>query len=195
MPNGSSAASSRATRRLAEQALAKLGSALGMKPLEAAIGVRRVINSRMGSALRLNITEKGCDPRDFSLLAFGGCGPMHAVEIAENLGLQRVIVPANPGVSCAMGLLLSDVKHVYPRSMPHRFVEASAAPLNAAFEALEQKAREDATREGFGADAPQLVRQLDVRYTHQGYQLVVDAPTVFEDADLPRATTPVRRAA
>jgi N-methylhydantoinase A len=172
-------------RRLAEDALAKLGSALRMRPLEAAIGVRRVINSRMGSALRLNITEKGCDPRDFSLLAFGGCGPMHAVEVAEDLGLQRVIVPANPGVSCAMGLLLSDVKHVYPRSMPHGFAEASAVRLNAAFEALEQKAREDATREGFGADAPQLVRQLDVRYTHQGYQLVVDAPTVFEDGDLP----------
>jgi N-methylhydantoinase A len=171
-------------RGLAEQALAKLGKALGMDPLEAAIGVRRVINSRMGSALRLNITEKGCDPRDFSLLAFGGCGPMHAVEIAENLGLQRVIVPASPGVSCAMGLLLSDVKHVYPRSMPHRFVDASAATLNGAFEVLEQKAREDATREGFGADAAQLMRQLDVRYTHQGYQLIIDAPPVFEDAGL-----------
>jgi N-methylhydantoinase A len=173
-------------RRHAEEALAKLGNALGMDALEAAIGVRRVINSRMGSALRLNITEKGCDPRDFALLAFGGCGPMHAVEIAENLGLQRVIVPANPGVSCAMGLLLSDVKHVYPRSMPHRFVDASAAALNGAFELLEHKAREDSTREGFGADAPQLLRQLDVRYTHQGYQLVIDAPPVLEDRDLPR---------
>ncbi|MPZ59580.1 MAG: hydantoinase/oxoprolinase family protein [Rhizobiales bacterium] len=173
-------------RGLAETALSKLGDALGLDPLEAAIGVRRVINSRMGSALRLNVTEKGCDPRDFALLAFGGCGPMHAVEIAENLGLRRVIVPTNPGVSCAMGLLLSDVKHVYPRSMPHRFVDASASALNSAFQTLEQKAKEDATREGFGADTPQLIRQLDVRYTHQGYQLIIDAPPIFADDDLLR---------
>jgi N-methylhydantoinase A len=172
-------------KALAEQALAQLGRNLGLDALEAAVGVRRVINSRMASALRLNITEKGCDPRDLSLLAFGGCGPMHAIEISDELGLQRVIVPAHPGVSCAMGLLLTDVKHVYLRSMPQRLSNASAAALNAAFETLERKARDDAVCEGFSADAPQLLRQLDARYTHQGYQLTIDAPTVFQDSDLP----------
>jgi len=173
-------------KTLAEQALASLGAAFGMTALEAAVGVRRVINARMASALRLNLTDKGCDPREFAMLAFGGCGPLHAVELAVELGLQRVVVPAYPGVSCAMGLLQTDVKHVYLRSMPQSFATAAASRLNAGFEALEAKAREDALREGFGAGAAKLRRQLDVRYARQGYQLTIDAPAQITDADLPQ---------
>ena len=171
---------------LAERALATLGAELGMNALEAAIGVRRVVNARMFSALRLNLTDKGCDPREFALLAFGGCGPLHAAELAVELGLRRVIVPAYPGVSCAMGLLQTDVKHVYLRSQPHALATASADQLNAGFEALEAKAREDALREGFGAEAAKIMRQLDVRYAHQGYQLTVDAPARIAESDLPQ---------
>jgi len=174
-------------RKLAQAALAKLAKELGVDELQAAIGVRRVVNSRMGSALRLNITERGCDPRAFSLLAFGGGGPLHAVEIAADLGLRRVIVPAHPGVSCAMGLLLSDVRHEYLRSMPQNFQAASAESLSAAFEALESKAREDAVREGFAVEEAVLTRQLDVRYIHQGYQLTIDVPTPFRDSDIQAA--------
>ena len=172
-------------KRLAERALATLGAELGMNALEAAIGVRRVINARMFSALRLNLTDKGCDPREFGLLAFGGCGPLHAVELAVELGVRQVIVPAYPGVSCAMGLLQTDVKHVYLRSMPQDLSTASAAQLNAGFELLGAKAREDAVREGFGAQAAKMLRQLDVRYAHQGYQLTIDAPARIEERDLP----------
>ena len=171
-------------KRLAEGALATLGAELGMNALQAAIGVRRVINARMFAALRLNLTDKGCDPREFGLLAFGGCGPLHAAELAVELGLRRVIVPAYPGVSCAMGLLQTDVKHVYLRSMPHDLSTASAAQLNAGFESLETKAREDAVREGFGAQAAKMLRQLDVRYARQGYQLTIDAPARIEERDL-----------
>lgn len=173
-------------RALAEHALAAVGQTIGMSAFDTAVGVRRVINARMAGALRLNLTDKGCDPRAFSLLAFGGCGPLHAVELAVELGLQQVIVPLYPGVSCAMGLLETDVRHVYLRSMPRLFTVASADELNAAFAVLEAKAREDATQEGFAGEAVQLVRQLDVRYARQGYQLTIDAPSHFTDADLPR---------
>jgi N-methylhydantoinase A len=171
-------------QQLAEEALTTLGAEFGMGAVEAAIGVRRVINARMASALRLNLTDKGCDPREFGLLAFGGCGPLHAVELAVELGLRRVIVPAFPGVSCAMGLLQTDVKHVYLRSMPQDLSTASSEQLNAGFESLEAKAREDAVREGFGAGAAKMQRQLDVRYARQGYQLTIDAPAHIEERDL-----------
>ena len=172
-------------RALAERALAELGARLGMNAMDTAIGVRRIVNARMAGALRLNLTDKGCDPRDYSLLAFGGCGPLHAVEIAAELGLKRVIVPAHPGVSCAMGLLLTDVKHVYMRSAPRSFAKASAAELNTVFDALAEKARDDAGREGFSLASLVLHRQLDVRYARQGYQLTIDAPAALSDADLP----------
>ncbi len=172
-------------RALAERSLARFGTTLGMSAIEAAIGVRRIVNARMAGALRLNLTDKGCDPRDFSLLAFGGCGPLHGVEVAAELGLKRVIVPAHPGVSCAMGLLLTDVKHVYMRSAPRSFAKASAAELNSAFDALADKARDDAKREGFSLQRVALHRQLDVRYARQGYQLTIDAPAALADADMP----------
>jgi N-methylhydantoinase A len=173
------------SKSLALEALDRLGGSLGMSGLEAAIGVRRVVNSHMASALRVHITEKGCDPRDFTLLAFGGSGPLHGVEIAAELGIRKVVVPSHPGVSCAMGLLLTDVKHVYVRSLPQRLATATADAFNAAFQILEQKARDDAVREGFGADAPLLSRQFDMRYTHQGYQLTVEAPDRLTEADFP----------
>lgn len=175
----------RGNSSLAERSLAALGEQFGMNALEAAIGVRRVVNAHMAAAVRLNLSEKGCDPRSFSLLAFGGCGPLHAADIAADLGIRRVIVPAHPGVSCAMGLLLSDVKHVYLRSVPRHFSDATADELNDAFAGLEDKARTDIAEEGFDAADMTLTRHLDVRYARQGYQLTIDAPDTITQDDIP----------
>jgi N-methylhydantoinase A len=171
-------------RALAEAALVQLAAELGVAPLEAAVGVRRVINARMAGALRLTLAQEGCDGRDFSLLAFGGSGPLHAAELADELGFREVLVPAHPGVSCAMGLLLSDVKHVFVRSAPQDLAKAVPAELDALFRELEERARAEIEREGFDAVQLDVVRQLDLRYAKQGYSLTIDVPGAIEDGTL-----------
>jgi N-methylhydantoinase A len=169
---------------LAEAALLDLGKKIGIDALAAANGVRRVVNSNMASALRLNIGDKGCDPRDFALLAFGGCGPLHAADVAEEIGISTVIVPAHPGVACAMGLLMTDVKHAYAKSVPQKLSAAAARPVNEVFAALDERARKDAVREGFERSRPKLLHQLDIRYSQQGYQLTIDAPDLLDENGL-----------
>ena len=157
----------------ARQALARLGDALDLSPEEAALGVIRVANATMERALRRVSVERGHDPRDYTLMPFGGAGPMHACELAESLGVRRVLVPPAPGVLSALGLLMADV--VYDAS---RTVLRSAAALlenlselRTAAEALMDQVREVLRREN--VEAPDLQVLLDLRYVGQSYELEV----------------------
>jgi N-methylhydantoinase A len=161
---------------LAHEALARLGAALELSPLEAAIGVNRVVNTHMAIGLRLTLEAKGCDPGRFVLVAFGGAGPLHAWRLAEDVSIPRVAVPPHPGIACAMGLLQTDIVHVYMQSFLVRIDRVSAAEVSRRFGQLIERARADAEAEGFGADDIQLFRQMDLRYPHQGYELAMDCP-------------------
>ena len=153
-----------------------LASELGQDVVTTAEGVLRVANATMERALRTISLERGFDPRPFTLVAFGGAGPMHACSLAEGLGITRVLVPPHPGVLSALGAALADVVKDYSRTLLLRESEVSADVLRDAFRPMEEQAREDLAREGFEGNRLQLQRFLDLRYVGQSYELTVPCP-------------------
>jgi N-methylhydantoinase A len=153
---------------------------LGLGLDQAAYGVHLVANSNMIRAVRAVSSQRGRDPRGFALFAFGGNGPVHAVELARSLGMSRVLVPAAPGLFSAFGLLFADVEHHYVRTCFRRTDTLEAADLVQLFGELEQTAVEALAAEGFiGGDRVVFRRQVDMRYAGQSFDLTVplaDAP-------------------
>ena len=146
----------------AETALKALGGELDLDPLETALGVVRVANAEMGRALRVISVERGLDPREFALVAFGGAGGLHACALAEELGIPAVLVPRAGGVLSALGLAMSDVRRDYVRPL------LGGEDAEDAFAAMEKQAGED-------MDEPELRRRADLRYRGQSFELTVEA--------------------
>src|SRR5262249_21050007 len=156
-----------------EEIRGRVAEPLGLSLEEAALGIIRVVNVNMEVGLRLALVERGLDQRKFALVAFGGAGPVHATRVARNVGIPRVVVPLYPGISCAMGLLQTDVKHYYLQS---RLIPLTLYPveeLNELYAELERQARAEAEAEGFDPHALDIQRQLDLHYPFQGYELTV----------------------
>jgi N-methylhydantoinase A len=153
-------------RSLSEKALAALGERLDLDALQTALGVIRVANAEMSRALRVISVERGLDPRDFALVAFGGAGGMHACALAEELGMRRVLVPRAGGVLSALGLAISDLRRDYVRPLLCGVDELER--LEEPFSAMEEAARSD-------LPDPELRRVADLRYRRQSFELTVDA--------------------
>jgi N-methylhydantoinase A len=153
---------------------AKVAEPLGLSVEDAAAGIIRLINVEMAQGIRTVSSERGYDLRDFALVAFGGAGPLHAGELASELGLPCVIVPRYPGLTSAQGLLMCDVKHDYARSRLEPLYRVDPADAQQVFNELDKQATTDLTAEGFAADTVVLLHQLDLRYAGQGYELRVD---------------------
>jgi len=133
---------------------------LGISRVAAAQGMVRVANANMERAIRLVSVERGHDPRDFALVAFGGCGGLHACEIAQELGIRTVLVPEYAGALSALGMLLASHMRDYAAGVLNR------SDLEREFQRLERTARKDLR----GAE---LIRSADVRYAGQSYELTV----------------------
>src|SRR5215831_12394986 len=162
---------------LAERAIMDaLGRPLGLDLVTAAAGILKIVNTNMAVDLRLAFQSRGEDPRRFALLAFGGAGPLHASYLARDLNIPEVFVPPHPGLTSAMGLLQTDVRHLYLRSAVGLLSSYSVAEINSIFDALRRLAMADVAEEGLDATALRLKQQIDLRYLHQGYHLTVDAP-------------------
>jgi N-methylhydantoinase A len=146
----------------------RMGGTLGVEAL--AEGIVRIAVARMTSAIREISIQRGHDPRDFTLVAFGGAGPMHALALADEIGIPRVLVPRHPGNFSALGLLASDIKHddVRTRVGPLR---ARWPLLAALFAEMEAGARRQLALEGFGPAAQRMRRSLDLRYRSQAFEL------------------------
>jgi N-methylhydantoinase A len=149
-------------RGLAAAALERLGAALGVSAVAAARGVVRVADTEMVRALRVISVERGLDPRDFALVAFGGAGGLHACALAEELGCRTVLVPRAAGVLSALGLAISDVRHDHVRPFPG----ADPEELAAAYAELEAAA-------SAALDGARLERFADLRYAGQSFELTV----------------------
>jgi N-methylhydantoinase A len=165
--------------RDAVQALAARMGTLDVETL--AEGIIRIAVARMTSAIREISIQRGHDPRDFTLIAFGGAGPMHAVALAEEIGLPRVLVPRHPGNFSALGLLASDIKHDDVRTRVGALRER-AAVIEGLFAEMEADARQRLEREGFGPDAQRLHRTLDLRYRGQAFELNISVGGARGDA-------------
>jgi N-methylhydantoinase A len=164
-------------KKKAEQLLEeKIAKPLGLSLLEAADGILKIINVKMEEAIKAVSSQRGYDIRDFTLVAFGGGGPMHAGRMALDLGIPSVLVPLTPGVHSALGLLMSDVKHDYVRSKLAGLDELDLNEVNGLFAQLIDTAKADLRSEGFGADEVKIEAFLDLRYAGQGYELTVPCP-------------------
>jgi N-methylhydantoinase A len=140
-----------------------------------ALGIVRVANSVMERALRTVSLERGHDPRDFTLVPFGGAGPQHACELAEALGMTTVLIPRYPGVLSALGVAIADVSKDYSRTVM-LVADEDASRMGSAFLDMERLAIAEMTSEGFDEREIRLQRSLDVRYRGQSFDLRVDWP-------------------
>jgi N-methylhydantoinase A len=157
------------TRRVTREWLKQQGSPLTLERFAA--GVVRVVNATMEKAIRVVSIERGRDPRDFALVAFGGAGGLHACALAEALGIPRVIVPALPGALSALGILVSDVVKDYSRTVLWRVSgKIPATQLDREFSTLKKKAAKDFHSEAWQGRV-RYQRSVDTRYRGQGYEL------------------------
>ena len=155
---------------------AHVAEPLGLSVEDAAHGIREVANANMARAIRSVTIERGRDPRDFTLVAFGGSGPVHAGDVARALDIRRVLVPVSPGVFTAVGMLASDVQH--------HFVRAAGGPLdglavdraNARLDEMAQEALATLAQEGYPPAQVRLDAQADLRYVGQSSELVIAIP-------------------
>ena len=155
-------------RALSEGALASLGKRLGLGAEEAALGIVRVANAEMVRALRVISVERGLDPREFALLAFGGAGGMHACALAEELGMGTVLFPRAGGVLSALGLAISDLRRDYVRPHLVPLNDVDAEEFEARYGEMEAAAARD-------LEGPEHHRRADLRYGGQSFELTVDA--------------------
>ena len=139
---------------------------------EAALGMVRVANANMEAAIRVISVERGHDPRLFTLVAFGGAGPLHACELANALRIPRVLVPSTPGVLSALGMLAADILKDYVRTVMIG-ADQAAGRVEPVFAELEKRGRDDLRHEGVGTDQTSIERYLDLRYVGQSYELQV----------------------
>ncbi len=152
----------------AERAVAGLGDALGLSAAETAAGIVRVAGSEMARAVRVMTVERGIDPRDLALLAFGGAGPLHACAIADELGMRQVVVPRASGVLSALGLIVSERRRELVAS---ELLAGDALTGEAAARAVTRLARQG--REELGSDDTDVRVRYDLRYSGQAFEITV----------------------
>ena len=161
----------------ARDALADLADDADLEgPLDAARGIYRVANATMTRAIRAVTLERGHDPRNFGLVAFGGAGPMHAAALADRLDISTVVVPRACGVLSAFGLLAADEKHDAVRTHRESLSTVDASDVDAAYDELETTVREDCS----DPESAVLTRRADLRYAGQSFELTVAADRPFD---------------
>ena len=146
---------------------------LGMDVVKAAHGIVEIANAAMVNALRLVSIQRGYDPRDFVLVAFGGAGPLHANRLAAETDMPTTIVPMSPGTTSALGLLVTDLKHDYSTTMIERIERLDIKAVENVYGEMEASGRSTLKREGVPPEEMSFLRQVDMRYVGQSYELTV----------------------
>ena len=160
----------------ARRAIHTLADQLGLSELETAEGIVTILNSNMANAIRSRTVQKGIDPRAYTLVAFGGAGPLHGAEVARLLGIPECIIPPYPGITSAVGLLTTDVKYDATRTAFQVSTEFDLPRLNAAFTQMQNELRQQFSDDGIAQAEVRFTRFADVRYVGQGYELRVAVP-------------------
>jgi N-methylhydantoinase A len=155
-----------------------------MDLITAAYSIVEIANVAMGNALRLVTVQRGHDPREFALVAFGGAGPVHANRIAAANNVHTTIIPASPGVASAAGLLGTDLKQEYAQVLLMRTDRVDLDVVESNYAALERQAAVDLANQGVPEEHRTSVRQVEVRYVGQSYELTLDAPAPFDQDGL-----------
>ncbi len=165
-------------RKAAEDALSeRLCSRLGTGIGETALGILAVANLNMSKILRIVSIERGLDPRGFSMLCFGGAGPLHAAELAEDIGIKSIIVPEHPGLFSALGLVVSDIRREYFAGAMKKLDELDSREISAYFEKLEEKAHAEISGDFTDTGRFHFIRQAMLRYEGQGAETAITLPS------------------
>lgn len=155
---------------------------LGMDVWAAALGIRRIVDMRMADEVRVFAAKRGVDLTSYTLLPFGGAGAVHAAAVADELNMRRILVPPRPGAFSALGLLCTDVVHDYIRSGLQPLTGIDAQAVERVFCELEERARNEIESEGLNGEDANFSRELDLRYTGQGYELRTPLDGLYEKA-------------
>lgn len=161
---------------LSRQAIGRLADELGLDLMATAQGIISVVTANMAKAIRVISVQRGHDPRDYALVAFGGAGPLHAARLARELDMKRIVVPRNPGIGCALGLLLTDLRANFATTRLATLSEALVPDMADIFFALQEQADHWFAEEGVAAADRRLKRTADLRYHGQNYELAIDVP-------------------
>ncbi len=162
----------RAERAIAQHVARQVGSTA----VDAALGILAMVNATMLGAIRRISVERGHDPRRFTLVAFGGAGPLHAAELARALGIPKILVPEHPGVLSALGLLVSDVRTEFSTTRVVPTSSASMETVRATVESLGKQAQAWLAQENVPSAGRQITFALDMRYAGQNHELTVPLP-------------------
>jgi len=160
----------------ATRVIGKLAAALGRTPNETAEGALTVLNSNMANAIRSRTVQKGIDPRDFTLCGFGGAGPLHAAEVAGMLDVRLVLIPPHPGITSAIGLLTADLEYHALRTAFAVKGALDNGRLQDLFADMERELGAIFAKDHVPAEKVTMLRQGDLRYVGQGYELKIDFP-------------------
>ncbi len=161
-----------------ERVIKALGREIGIEdPLRVAEGILQICNSNMAGAVRTVSVERGLDPREFALLPMGGAGPMHATAVAEELGIDHVFIPPDPGNACATGLLTTDLQHDYVRTYVTEIDTADVSRIHALVEEMSEQGRAQLRKEGIADERIEIRCSADMRYFGQSFQLEIPVTT------------------
>ena len=161
---------------LARAAIGRVADRLGMDAMATAQGIISVVTANMARAIRVISVQRGHDPRDYTLVAFGGAGPLHAARLARELDIGRILVPRNPGILCATGLLLTDLRADFASTRLLTLSAEALPAIEAAFHTLRERAEAWFVEEAVPPDARRVARTVDMRYAGQNYELSVPLP-------------------
>src|SRR3546814_275323 len=161
---------------LARQAIGGLAEQLGLGLMETAQGIISVVTANMARAIRVISVQRGHDPRDYTLMAFGGDGPLHAARLAKELEIGRILVPRNHGIQCAMGLLLTGLRADCARTRLRALQVAATSDREDIFCGLAARAEAWLADGRIGPVERRIVRPVDMRYAGQNYELPVPVP-------------------
>ena len=168
----------------AEQALARIAKPLGLDVTAAADGILRIAATAMSYAVKGVTTERGLDAGDFVLFAYGGAGPLHAVQVAREIGIRKVIIPVAPGVFSAFGMLFSNLRYDYVRTSLVRLEEASFERIEEFFREMENQGRSAIASASVKPQQVMVKRAADMRYVGQEHAVAVEIPlNVFAKRD------------
>src|SRR5262249_54770597 len=163
----------------------KIAKPLKVDLLRAAWGIHQVVNENMANAARIHLVEKGRDPRDYNLIAFGGAGPVHAYRVAERLKLKTLVCPLAAGVTSAFGMLTAPLAFDFVQSYVTSLSDLDFAVLERLYADMEERGRHLLAAAGVEGEVT-LTRSADMRYLHQGFEIRVSLPAKqFTVDDLP----------
>lgn len=166
----------------AKAAIQRLADKLDLDVMTTAQGIISVVIANMAKAIRVISVERGYDPRDYVMLGFGGAGPIHAARLARELDIPRLVVPKYPGIMCALGLLLTDLRTNLSLTRLLPLGETGASGIETGLAGLEERAEDWFAQEAIPVERRSLIRSIDMRYGGQGYELTIPCPAGRIDA-------------